>query len=478
MTTSTLPHTGSGARSGARSDTRPDLRIATGPQDTGRAATTPSVSARGEADLDRLSAGRDRVIDLARAVSMVAVAIGHWLVSDVRLAADGGFRVIDVLAALPAMQALTWVFQVMPVFFFAGGVVGFVSWQRHRAAGHPAGGWIAARVWRLMWPTLPVVTFWVVVTQVGDRMLDLPAEVLAASRGIALVTWFLAVYALVVAAIPFLDRAAARWGLAVPASLLALAFAVDQVVRATSPDLPMWVFVNYLAVWGAITCLGRWWPSVPRAADVRWGLGLAAVAGTALVASVATGLYPLSMVGVAGAERSNSWPPTLGLAMLGLVQVGLLLAARPTLDRWLQRPAAYRAVAVLGARAMTIYLWHPLAVAVLALAFVLPGTWPMPVIGTATWWMMRLAWITLAAAVTVPVVLAVGRLERPPAVALTRSTRRAVVATVALSVGWTALALQGFHVPGLPGALPLAALVGLGLGAGALVVGHDRRERP
>lgn len=450
--------------------TRTPHRVATSAGSRPAAAVRPS-----DADLDRLAAGRDRVIDLARAVSMLAVAVGHWLVSDVRLAADGGFRVVDVLAALPAMQALTWVFQVMPVFFFAGGVVGFASWQRHRDAGQPVGGWVAARLWRLAWPTLPVVATWVVATQVGDRVLGLAPEVVAATRGVALVTWFLAVYALVVAAIPLLDRLAARWGLAVPAAMLTAAFGVDQVVRVTSPDLPLVVFVNYLTVWGAITCLGRWWPSVPRAGDVRRGVALAVVAGTTLVATVAIGLYPLSMVGVAGAERSNSWPPSVGLALLGLVQVGLLLAARPTLARWLERPATYRAVGLLGARAMTIYLWHPVAVAVLALSVVLPGWWPMPAMGTVTWWVVRLAWVAVAAAVTVPVVQLVGRFERPPTLALTGSTRRAVVATLALSAGWAALALQGFHVPGLPGALPLVSLAGLGIGVVALAAGRPSR---
>lgn len=430
-------------------------------------ASRPRASAS-IADVDRLAAGRDRVIDLARAVSMLAVAFGHWLVTDVRVATDGTLRLVDVLAAVPAMQALTWVFQVMPIFFFAGGVVGFASWRRHRDAEGTAGAWVAARLWRLAWPTLPVVAFWVVVTQVGDHVLHLPAQVLAASRGIALVIWFLAVYGLVVALVPLLARACDRWGLRVPATLLAAAFAVDLVVLRLDGQYPLWVFVNYLTVWGAITCLGRWWPTTAGPGDVRRGLAVAATAGTALVASVATGLYPLSMVGVAGAQRSNSWPPTVGLALLGLVQIGLLLAARPTLDRWLARPATYRVVALLGARAMSIYLWHVLAVAVLTIAVVLPGWWPSPTIGTAGWWGLRAGWVALALVVTVPVVAVMGRWEHPPSVDLTTSTGRAVVAGVALPAGWAALAIAGFHVPALPLGLPLVALAGLGVGVAAL----------
>nr|WP_274387979.1 acyltransferase [Salsipaludibacter albus] len=403
-------------------------------------------------------------MDLARALAMVAVALGHWLVTDVRVAADGSLALVDVLAVVPAMQPLTWVFQVMPVFFFAGGVVSFRSWRRHRAVGRSAGSWISARLWRLAWPTVLVVGAWVVATQVAGRVLDVPAEVLAATRGIALVTWFLAVYALVIALVPVFAALCDRFGLGVPVGLLVAALGVDLAAAGAAGDVPAWAFVNYLTVWGAITCVGRWWPESIRPGDTRRGLALAGAAGAVLVGAVAAGAYPLSMVGVAGAERTNSWPPTLALALLGLVQVGLLLAARPALDRWLARPRVYGVVGVLGARAMTIYLWHPLAVAVLTLALVVPGAWPEAAYGTAAWWALRVAWVVLALFITVPVVVAVGRWERPPDLVLTSSTARAVAAAVALSVGWTALAVFGFHVAALPFGLPWLALGGLGVG--------------
>lgn len=420
------------------------------------------------ANIDRLATGRDRVIDLARAVSMVAVAVGHWLVTDLTLGADGALQLTDVLAVVPQMQLLTWIFQVMPIFFFAGGVVGFASWARHRDERGASGGWIAARLWRLAWPTLPLVGFWVVVTQVGDHVVGLPDSLLAASRGIALVIWFLAVYALVVALVPVMAWAIDRIGLFLPAGLLTLALGVDSVAMDMGGDYPMWVFVNYLLVWGAITSCGFWWPRIARRSDVRRGLMVAIAAGGLLLTAVATQWYPLSMVGVAGAERSNSWPPTCGLALLGLLQIGLLVAARPMLDRWLSSPPTYKVVALLGARSMSIYLWHTLAPAVLALGLVQTGLWPTAATGTAGWWLLRLGWVAVCVAITVPVVLVVGRWERPPAMVLTRSTGAAVVAAAALATGWAALALQGFHVPALPAALPLVAIGGLGVGIVAL----------
>lgn len=431
-------------------------------------STVPTV------DIDRLATGRDRVIDLARAVSMAAVALGHWVVTDVYPAANGGLALSDALAELPQLQALTWLFQVMPVFFFAGGVVGFRSWQRHHDAGRPGGVWVARRLWRLAWPTLPVVGFWVVVTQVGDHLLGLPVKVLAASRGIALIVWFLAVYAIVVALIPALARALARWRLWVPASMLASAGMVDLAV-ARLGHVPPWSLVNYLLVWGAITCLGWWWPQTARPGHRRVGLVVAGIALAALSGAVVAGLYPLSMVGVNGTARSNSWPPTLALALLGMVQVGLLVAARPKLDAWLAVTSRYRVVASFGARAMTIYLWHPLAQAVLAVGLVLSGVWPTASVGSVSWWGLRLAWVVACLAITIPVVAVVGRWERPVDLRLTRSSGAATVAAVALATAWIALALQGFHVSVLPLGLPLVALSGLGFGLAALQW-QDARE--
>lgn len=68
--------------------------------------------------LDDLAAGRDRALDAARAVAMLAVAVGHWLVAEPVVGA-AGLQVRDVLADLPAAAHLTWVFQVIPLFMVA-----------------------------------------------------------------------------------------------------------------------------------------------------------------------------------------------------------------------------------------------------------------------------------------------------------------------------------------------------------------------
>jgi fucose 4-O-acetylase-like acetyltransferase len=64
-------------------------------------------------------ATRDRAIDVIRIVSLVAVVVGHTIMATSRLR-DGVFIWTNLLTASPVFQALTWVFQIMPLFFFAG----------------------------------------------------------------------------------------------------------------------------------------------------------------------------------------------------------------------------------------------------------------------------------------------------------------------------------------------------------------------
>lgn len=419
-----------------------------------------------------IPADRDRVVDLARAASLVMVAIGHWLVTDVQSTIDGTLKVTDVLGELPGLSGITWLFQVMPVFFFAGGVVAFPSWQKHRDADGTWGAWMGRRLLRLWWPTVIVLLFWVLAAQLASRAFGVPAEVLAATRGIALVIWFLAIYVFVVALTGVLDGLAGRFGLVVPAALTAGAATVDLIGFLTdyvSSTRPSWLWINYLLVWSAVYVVGRWWGDL-ETHQRRFGAIAAGVGGTVLVLLVTVGPYPVSMVGVAGQTRSNSLPPTLALLSLGAVQVGVLWWLRPALARWLTPRSRYLPVAAVGARAMTLYLWHLLAVALLTVAVVLPGIWPRTVVGTAGWWVARIGWVLIAAVITTPVVLLMSRFESPPRrLQPTTSTRRVLLATVTAGIGWAALAIVGFHVADAPLELPWVALLATIATAAALM---------
>ncbi len=62
---------------------------------------------------------RDRAIDVIRIVSLVGVVVGHTIMATSTLR-DDVFIWSNLLTASVVFQALTWVFQIMPLFFFAG----------------------------------------------------------------------------------------------------------------------------------------------------------------------------------------------------------------------------------------------------------------------------------------------------------------------------------------------------------------------
>ena len=430
-------------------------------------------------DIDRLAAGRDRALDAARALAMLAVAVGHWLVAE-PITTTGGLMVRDVLADLPAAGHLTWVFQVIPLFMVAGFAAGIPSWRRHRDAGGLAPAWVARRAWRLLWPTLPVVVFWTIITQVGDHVLGMDDSLLAATRGIGLVLWFLAIYVLLIALLPWLDALAERYGtlrvmlaFAVPALIIDVVAAWLGYVSSTEPS---WVWVNYLLWWAPVGLAGRWWPLTSSRKVRRSALVVSAVSFAMLVLVTLLGWYPVPMVGVTGQARSNSLPPTLALGLLAATQVGLLFAASQWLRRLLKSPRAYVPVAVAGSRAMTIYLWHLVGPVVLTLAVVLPGVWPAPPVGSAGWWTARVAWVALNAVLITPVVILMGRFEQPPSgLAVTTSALRTAGAVALCLVGWAAVAITGVHVPAWPGAVPWLQLIALA-GAAALLLRGQRAD--
>ncbi len=77
---------------------------------------------------DRTPEERNRYVDFLRALSILAVVIGHWIISAPYFA-DGEPAYSHLLDLAPWSRWLTWLFQVMPVFFFVGGFSNGVSWE-------------------------------------------------------------------------------------------------------------------------------------------------------------------------------------------------------------------------------------------------------------------------------------------------------------------------------------------------------------
>jgi fucose 4-O-acetylase-like acetyltransferase len=352
---------------------------------------------------------RDRVVDLLRAAAILTVVVGHWL-AVVIVIRDGQLSGTNALGLWPPAEWLSWLLQVMPLFFLVGGYAGMASWQSARARDRPPLGWLEDRLRRLLRPTTVFLAAVLTGIVVGQLVAD-PDLVATAAWLVAISLWFLAVYVAVVAATPLLVTAHERWGLRVPLAL-ALAVAVSDGIRVAS-GIALAGALNFLLVWLCLYALGVAWRSGtlltwrPMPAAMFLGGGLLAVG------LVALGPYPVSMLGVPGEAFQNTAPPTLALLAYGVAQAGLVLLIRGPLARLAKLPLVWTATAAVNATVLTVYLWHMVPVLVAAPTLYLTGILPRPEPLTVDWFALRPVWVLVCAAVLAILVAALGRIERP-----------------------------------------------------------------
>jgi hypothetical protein len=424
---------------------------------------------------------RNRWVDFLRAVSIMAVVIGHWLMAGLYVDEAGGLQRGDLLTVSSWVHWLTWAFQVMPVFFLVGGYSNGVSWDAtvRKAQGQGRESrtgvyrdWLAARVQRLITPTFPVLLLWagfaVLMTQVG-----LPREQIRMATEAALIpVWFLAVYLLVTAFTPLTHAAWQRFGWLSFAVFVPLAMLTDWLTFTM--NVPYVNFTNFLWVFLAIHQLGFAWRAGKF--DNRWFAGLWFAAGLAWLVSITVyGFYPVSMVSAPGGF-SNSLPPTLALFALGMVQVGLVLALEPLGRRMLDNLTIWTATVLMNGMIMTVYLWHLTAfVLVMTVCWLLLGGAGLDSVpGTGEWWSSRPLWIAVYVLALLPFIAIFARHERsfgPIRGGRTVPRYRAVFGVLAICIGLGATAGVTIASPdSLSGirwwviALPLAGAAMLGFG--------------
>jgi surface polysaccharide O-acyltransferase-like enzyme len=358
---------------------------------------------------------RNRWVDFLRAISILAVVFGHWLMAGLYVDDAGVLQRGDLIETQEWTHWLTWAFQVMPVFFLVGGYSNSVSWQRTLRKAEPGQtgvyrDWLAARVQRLIAPTFPVLLVWaviaVVLTQVG-----FPRDQIRMATEAALIpVWFLAVYLLVTACTPLAMKAWKRWGWASFAIYIPLVLGVDYLRFAYG--VPYISFTNFLWVFLAIHQLGFAWQEGRFKSQAFAGLWFAI--GLVVLFSVTVyGFYPVSMVS-APDGFSNSLPPTFALLALGVVQVGLVLALEPLGRRMLDSVRVWTATVLMNGMIMTVFLWH-LTAFVLVMTFVwiaLGGIGLGSVPGTSEWWVTRPMWLAIYILATLPLIGIFVRHER------------------------------------------------------------------
>ncbi|MFI2350922.1 acyltransferase [Streptomyces sp. NPDC019443] len=334
--------------------------------------------------------GRDRAVDALRALAILGVVLGHWLVT--ALVTDGGgvLHGASPLQHMPWLSPVSWIFQTLAVFFLVGGHVAAKNHAAARARGTGYRQWLATRLARLFAPVAAVLVLWAVAA-IGMLATGAGLQTVRTLLTLALSPlWFLLVFAALTAATPLVARLHPLWPLAVVLHIDLFRFGFGG---------PAWLgWINVAAGWLVPCCLGAAWARGGlRGSAIRWALLLGGAAATA--ALVLWAGYPASMVGVPGAEISNLNPPTLAAVAFGLAQCGGALLLLGPLRRVLQRPAAWAAVALVNLSAMTVFLWHQTALMAVTttglLAGALPGLHTAP--DSPGWVLARLAWLPVFA---------------------------------------------------------------------------------
>lgn len=235
-------------------------------------------------------------------------------------------------------------------------------------------------------------------------------------------------------------------------------------------------------IWGGIHQLGYAWHDADRGVT-RWfptraggALTMGIIGYGALVLLTQWGGYPVSMVGVDGAARSNNSPPSIALVALALGQIGLALACRAPAERLLARPRAWAAVVAVGAGTMTIFLWHQTAMIAVAAALIPTGVWPNREVIDLGWWAQRPLWWLACTVGLVALVGLFARFERADRPRQRASRIRAAIGVTMATAGLGLLVFGGLHRPGTATGVPWIPLGLAVVGCGAL--GVLRRPDP
>lgn len=226
---------------------------------------------------DATPATRNRVVDHVRAAAIAVVVLGHWTIAAVQQSPGGGAQVSAhaVLDVASWTHPITWLAQVMPLFFVVGGYSNALSWRSARAASpgttaYPA--WLRTRLRRLALPIVPLLVVWTLAAGAALALGVQPDTLRRASQVALIPTWFLAAYVLVVAATPPCLSLWERYGLRAVIGVLLAGALFDAVSIAAGNELLG--YPNYLLVWSSVHMLGFAWLDGQLAGGRRFALAV------------------------------------------------------------------------------------------------------------------------------------------------------------------------------------------------------------
>ncbi|GGD84138.1 acyltransferase family protein [Microbacterium murale] len=402
---------------------------------------------------------RDTGIDFVRALCVLGVVLLHSMMVGVTVT-ESGPLFANASDGSWWITPLSWVLQVMPLFFVIGGFAGYTSLRRAQQRGGTAKEFVAARIHRLVLPA--VVTIGVVGIVLTVLLANgVPADLVAiAGYRYGQPLWFLGVFLLCQVLLPLFAAAHRRAPWITITLLVAAAVAVDAVRNATGIEGVG--FVNLAFVWLALQQLGFFFADGRIDAlsrRTRTVIGVAAVA--ALAGTFLTGVYSPDLI-------ANINPPTASLLLVGVAHTMLLSLLRGRLAVWSARPLPTRFRNFVTPRAMTIYLWHMpvlLAMAGVSAVFALTTGIALPEPSSIAWWTTRPLWLATVVVLTALIASVLAGIEARRIPEPTRSNGRLFAASAIGTV-----AIVGLLVVGTT---PVTAMIAV-----ALLIASLRLARP
>ena len=341
-----------------------------------------------------MSARRDG-IDVARVSALWLVILGHLMLAVIDKPGDA-VRGTNLLALKPAWA---WVATLspMPVFFAAAG------WANATATARSA----APRLRSLVGLGAVVVCCWSAAVIVAITVTGRHGLVGRGARVATQPMWFIAAYAPMAVLGKRIASIGARRPL-IACGLCLIALAGLDITRFAL-DAPDWIgWPGFYLAWGTPWLIGGWWRSRAERglfAEHRAGLVLAVSAGAAAFALVHGAGYSSALIDAVPAARSNTTPPTLYTAILGLAQTGVLMVAATFLDGLGRRWRRFWTRS--GEAALALYAWHLTAMC-FGVVLVAVGLVPAPERLTRAWWFVRPLWIAVVLILTGALVAVTG----------------------------------------------------------------------
>ena len=348
---------------------------------------------------------RDPYVDFLRAFSLLVVVTWHWVFTII-IWEDDGPHASNPIGFTSGLYLVTWLLQVMPLFFYIGGYGHLRSWEQAKEQGRSVWHLVGRRLRRLAIPALALLVVWAALGIVLGAVFDLQW----ARRAVVLVVsplWFIGVYLMLVLLLPVALWLHKRFDVTVLVFLGGIA-AVADIARFRHGW--GWVgLVNMVVVWGLCHQLGFFYDRIVEAhRRIDWTLVWVGLFG--LIGLVGSGLYPGSMVGVPG-QRSNMAPPTLCIVALVLFQAGVAEILRPAVTERLEtRHRWARFNEVINRFAMPLFLFHTTGMALhRAVRYAIAGQVNEVTEPDGWWWLYRPLAFVGPLLFTLPVIWLFGR---------------------------------------------------------------------